>query len=178
MPVVVSALFKDRFAVEHAVRLLQELGFEQDDVSVLMSDATMGREFGEFAVVKHSKVGEGAAAGAATGGVLGAIVAALAAVASIAIPGIGLLATGPLVAALAGAGAGGAAGTFVGALVGAGIPEHEAKLLGPGVERGGILVGVHVSERPDVARVKAALKEAGGRASTTTSVSDAEPLHR
>ncbi len=175
MATVVSALFKDRLGVEHAVNSLLDLGFVQSDISILMSDATMGRE---FALVKHSEAGEGAAAGAATGGVLGAIVAALAAVASIAIPGIGLLATGPLVAALAGAGAGGAAGTLVGALVGAGIPEHEAKLLGPGLEGGAILVGVHVLDRADVASVKSALKNAGGRAATTTAISDRRALHR
>jgi len=38
-----------------------------------------------------------------------------------------LIAAGPIVAALAGAGAGGAVGTLTGSLIGLGIPEFEAK---------------------------------------------------
>jgi hypothetical protein len=111
---------------------------------VLMSDATLGRE---FSVKESSKAPEGAATGAATGGILGAIIAGLTAVGSVVVPGVGLLAAGPIVAALAGAGAGGAAGGLVGALVGAGLPEHEAKVYTEHVEKHAILVGVHVDDK-------------------------------
>lgn len=53
---------------------------------------------------------------------------ALAGIGGIAVPGVGpLVATGPIVAALAGAGAAGAVAGIAGALTGMGIPEYEAK---------------------------------------------------
>jgi uncharacterized membrane protein len=145
----ITGVFDDRVSAEAAVNQLTQLGFGQQDITVLMSDQTRAKEFG---VTNKTKAPEGAAAGATAGGVIGAIVAGLIAVGSIAVPG-GILVTGPLVAALAGAGVGGAAGTLVGALVGAGIPEHEAKALGERIKTGGILVGVHAEgERADYAK--------------------------
>lgn len=65
---------------------------------------------------------------------------------SLAVTGVGLVAVGPLVAALAGLGAGGAAGGIIGALIGLGVPEHEAELVANEIERGGILVGVEAAD--------------------------------
>jgi uncharacterized membrane protein len=62
------------------------------------------------------------------------------------VPGIGLVAAGPILATLAGLGAGAAAGGLTGALIGLGIPEHEAKFFNEEIERGGILVGVYTHE--------------------------------
>jgi uncharacterized membrane protein len=64
----------------------------------------------------------------------------------LAVPGIGLVAAGPILATLAGLGAGAAAGGLTGALIGLGIPEHEAKFFNEEIERGGILVGVYTHE--------------------------------
>lgn len=139
MAQLITGLFSSRPAAEVAVDQLVEAGFSREDISVLMSDATRGRE---FAMTTDSKAPEGAATGAAIGGVLGAIAAGLVSVGIIALPGIGLVAAGPIIAALAGAGAGGAAGGLLGALAGAGIPEHEAKFFSEEIEKGGILVGV------------------------------------
>jgi hypothetical protein len=147
---LITGLFSSRPAAELAVDRLMESGFSRDDISVLMSDATRGRE---FAMTTDSKAPEGAATGAALGGVLGAIAAGLVSIGIIALPGIGLVAAGPIIAALAGAGAGGAAGGVLGALVGAGIPEHEAKFFSEQIEQGGILVGVYAhDDRADLAR--------------------------
>src|SRR3989442_11103370 len=90
-----------------------------------------------------SKAAEGAGIGGVIGGAVGAILAAFTATAAIAIPGVGLIAAGPIAAALAGAGAGGLAGTIVGALVGAGIPEERARLYGEVMKRGGIALRAH-----------------------------------
>jgi hypothetical protein len=71
----------------------------------------------------------------------------------VAVPGIGLVAAGPIVATLAGLGAGAAAGGLTGALIGMGMPEHEAKFFNEEIERGGILVGVYShDDRIDQAR--------------------------
>jgi hypothetical protein len=65
----------------------------------------------------------------------------------LAIPGIGpVVAAGPLLSALAGAGIGAATGGLVGALVKAGVPEQEAERYAEGVRRGGALVSVDVPD--------------------------------
>jgi uncharacterized membrane protein len=79
----------------------------------------------------------------------------------IAVPGIGLVAAGPIIAALAGAGAGAAAGTLVGGLVGLGIPEHEAKVLDDQIRRGGILIAVSCNSPAQEKLAKDILEEAG-----------------
>ena len=143
MSKLVTAIFHSRSAAEMAVDELNRAGFAPEDVSLLMSDSTRGRE---FAVKKSTKVPEGTATGATVGGVIGAVAAGLAAVGSLAIPGLALVAAGPVVAALAGLGAGAAAGGLTGALIGLGLPEHEAKFYDKEIEKGGILVGVYAHD--------------------------------
>jgi hypothetical protein len=147
---LVSGIFSNRESAEQAVSRLYDAGYAPEDVSILMSDNTHGRE---FAVQKSSKAPEGAATGAALGGVLGAAAAGFAALGTLTVPGLSLAASGPLVAALTGLGAGAAAGGVTGALVGLGIPEHEAKFYKQEIERGGILVGVYAhNDRKQEAR--------------------------
>lgn len=163
---VVTAIFKTRAAAEAAVERLVESGFRRGDIGLLMSQQTGGREFG---FTESSKAPEGAATGAAVGGVLGAIAAGLAAVGTIAIPGLGLVAAGPILAALAGAGAGGAAGSLIGALAGSGIPEHEAKFYSDALEAGSILVSVQAhDDRTEAA--EQLLRGAGGESVVSRSI--------
>jgi uncharacterized protein YjbJ (UPF0337 family) len=141
----VSGLFKDRESAEEAYRSLTERGYGTDDVNLVMSDEARKRHFGDETPDTDlgSKALEGAGVGGAIGGTVGAVLAAVAAIGtSIAIPGIGLVVAGPVVAALAGAGAGGATGGLIGALVGAGIPEEHAKVYDEGIRRGDIYMGV------------------------------------
>lgn len=132
-------------------------GYKPDDISVVMSDATRKRHFGDVRRGQEFKEGSKAAEGAGIGGGIGlgvgaAIGALVAAATAIAIPGIGLIVAGPIAGAIAGAGAGGATGTLVGALIGAGIPEHRAAEYERGIREGGIVLGtrakdeVHASE--------------------------------
>jgi uncharacterized membrane protein len=140
---LVTALFPSRATAERAIEDLGDAGFTHDDISMLMSDTTRGRE---FAMKEANKAPEGAAAGATLGGIIGAVVAGLAAVGTLAIPGLALVAAGPVVAGLAGLGAGAAAGGLTGALVGLGIPEHEAKFYDEKIRTGGILLGVYAHD--------------------------------
>ena len=150
MSKLITAVFTSREAAEHAVDELVRNGFSRDDISLLMSDTTQGREFG---IKQGTKAPEGAATGAAIGGTVGAIAAGLTAVASLTIPGAALVAAGPLVAALTGLGAGAAAGGLTGALVGMGIPENEATFFKNQIEKGRILVGVYThGDRTDQAK--------------------------
>lgn len=150
MATLVTGLFKTRSGAEKAVESLVDYGFSRDDISLLMSDATRGRE---FTLQMATKAPEGVATGAAVGGVLGAIAAGLVALGIVVIPGLALVAAGPVVATLAGLGAGGVAGGVAGGLIGLGLPEHEARFYGEEIEKGGILVGVYAhDDRSDQAR--------------------------
>jgi hypothetical protein len=135
---------------EQAAEELIKSGFSSEDISILMSDTTRGREFG---VTQSTKAPEGAAAGATIGGVLGAVAGGLAALGTLAIPGLSLVAAGPIVAALTGLGAGAATGGITGAMIGLGIPEHEAKFYDQELKQGGILLGVYAhKDRVKLAR--------------------------
>ncbi|HYV07875.1 MAG TPA: hypothetical protein VFB82_25005 [Blastocatellia bacterium] len=150
MAKLVTGLFKTRSSAENAVESLIHNGYSREDISLLMSDATRGRE---FALQMASKAPEGAAAGATIGGAIGAIAAGLVVLGVLVVPGLALVAAGPIVATLAGLGAGAAAGGVAGALIGLGLPEHEAKFYNEAIEKGGILVGVYThDDRADVAR--------------------------
>jgi hypothetical protein len=137
-------IFYNRHDAEEAVRLLHELGYRDDEISLMMSDRTRTSEF-------HPETGnmlpEGAGAGVMIGGSLGGLIAAAAATTGVAVSvltgGVAApLVIGPLTTILAGLGAGGVVGGIIGALVGAGIPEERAREIDSGVARGGIAVGV------------------------------------
>jgi hypothetical protein len=159
MAKLVTGLFKTRVAAEAAVDALIKRGYTREEISVLMSDATRSKE---FAIETGTHAAQGAGIGGAVGGTLGAVIAAIVAVGTnVALPGLGLVIAGPLVAALAGAGAGGAAGGLVGALVGVGIPEHRAKVYEAGLHGGGILIGVEAKSDEDADVLERLLADLG-----------------
>jgi uncharacterized protein YjbJ (UPF0337 family) len=127
-------------------------GYKKDDVSVIMSDDTRKKYYGdvkpgEELAGEGSKAMEGMGIGSAVGGTLGAIIAGLAAAGTaLALPGLGLVIAGPIAAALAGAGAGGATGGLVGALIGSGIPEDRAAEYEQGIREGGIVIGTNARD--------------------------------
>ena len=150
MATLVTGLFKTRASAEGAIESLIDYGYSRDDISLLMSDATRGRE---FSLQMATKAPEGVATGATIGGVLGAVAAGLVALGIIVVPGLPLVAAGPVVAALAGLGAGGAAGGLTGGLIGLGLPEHEARFYSEAIEKGGMRLGVYAhDDRSDQAR--------------------------
>ena len=157
MSTLVTGIFSSRAIAETAAEELMKSGFSAEDISLLMSESTRGRE---FAVKSSTKAPEGAVAGARIGGVVGAIAGGLAAAGSLTIPGLALVAAGPVVGAITGLGAGAATGGLVGALVGLGIPEHEAKFYDEELRHGGILIGVYAHD--DRARLARDILNASG----------------
>jgi hypothetical protein len=93
MAKLVTGLFKTRAAAEAAVDAIIKRGYTRDGISVLMSDATKSKE---FAIESGTRAADGAGIGGATGAALAAI---LAVGTSIALPGLGLIIAGPVVAA-------------------------------------------------------------------------------
>ncbi len=163
MKSTVTEVFKTPLEASNAVEELKMAGITEKDISVLMSDATHGKEFD---IEQKSKAPEGIAIGATTGGVLGAIAAGMTAVGSVVLTGgAGIVAVGPMVAALAGFGAGAGAGGLVGGLVGLGINENEAKQIEADLDNGSVLVAVE-TDHSHKSRVKDIMKQAHKRDET------------
>lgn len=155
----VFGIFGDVETVNRAVTALRAAGFSNNDVSVLFPD-THGSK--DFAHEKNTKAPEGAASGASAGMVLGGALGWLAGIGALAIPGVGpLIAAGPIMALLAGAGIGSAVGGLSGALVGVGLPEFEAKRYEGKLKNGGILLSVHSENSDETKRATSILKDLG-----------------
>lgn len=139
-------MFSDRESAENAYNTLQDRGYSNDEIDLIMSDETRKKHFSSDDIGETeigNKAAEGAGAGSAIGGTIGAIAGIIAALGtSVAIPGLGLVIAGPLAAGAAGAGAGGLTGGIIGALIGSGIPEARAKLYESGIKKGNIVLGV------------------------------------
>jgi hypothetical protein len=76
------------------------------------------------------------------------------------IPGIGpVIAAGPIITALAGAGVGAVTGGIVAALADFGVTDEDANLYAEGIRRGGTLVAVKA--RDDSAETAAAIMQSG-----------------
>jgi len=169
----VVGLFDDLNDAQAAVTDLVQAGFDRSDISLVATDrwgeqGTTGVPADTGAGVYSStstgytdttttgmtgatgtgdQVASDVAAGAVTGGVVGGLAGVLLGLGVLAIPGFGpVLAAGPLVAGLAGAGIGAAVGGLVGALVSWGVPQDEAELYAESIRRGSILVGLKTDE--------------------------------
>ncbi len=148
----ISGLFTAYKDFADLIESLNLRGYQESDISVLMSENTRNQY---FAPQENTKAPEGATLGSLSGGIVGALIGGLTLIGNIILPGTGLLVAGPLVGALSAGAIGAAAGGLIGALVGAGIPEHEAKFFeGALKEKGRILVVVHVP-KDHVKEVKA-----------------------
>jgi hypothetical protein len=165
-------IYKTRKQAEEAVDVLTANGFRSTDISVLMPE-NVGTK--DFAHEKSTKAPEGAATGAGTGAVLGGTLGLLAGIGALAIPGVGpLIAAGPIMATLAGAGAGGAAGGMIGALIGMGIPEYEAKRYEGRVKSGQILLSVHCDDSDWTKKAKDILERTGAEDISSTGEASAD----
>ena len=144
----IAGLFETREEAERAIDELKALGIRGDQIGVAMHDKAAQ---GELAQETGTKAAEGATSGAVGGGLLGGVLGFLVGAGALAIPGVGPVIAGGMLAsalgvaggtAVAGAGIGAAAGGITGALVGMGIPDEEAKHFEGGFKSGGILVTV------------------------------------
>lgn len=147
----VTAVFESRLEAEKALTRLEGVGVRENQISILATDEARNRH---FAIKNTTKAEEGAAAGATLGGLAGAVLAATASAGALAIPGLNLVVSGYLIAALAGLGAGATAGGAVGALIGLGFPENEAKLIEDELHSGNILVAVRPANGEQKKKVK------------------------
>ena len=158
---VVTGVFRDRDHAERAYEAAKDLGYDRDDVTLMMSKDSREKYFNadeaDSELADGNKALEGTGVGSAVGGTVGAVLGAIAAIGtSVALPGLGLLVAGPLAGALAGAGAGGLTGGLVGALVGAGIPEEHAETYERRIKEGALVLAVDTRTREEARKLEQA----------------------
>lgn len=144
---IITGAFNEPANARAALDELYQRQVRPESVSVILPEAAR-EEF--MRVQANNKAPEGLVVGGVTGVALGGLAAGLSTIALI--PGVGLLAAGPILAILAGAGAGGALGGAVGGLVGLGITEHDANFHEGVLKRGGMLILVS-SDNPVERRI-------------------------
>lgn len=135
----------DSFNEAHQVANdLRSAGFIDSDISIVANNAAGAyRDDPRVTTTDDDTDASATAKGAVTGAVVGGGAGLAASLAGLAIPGIGpIIAAGPIVATLAGAGTGAVAGGLIGGLVDLGVPESDAQYYAESVRRGGALVTV------------------------------------
>jgi len=156
----ITGIFESSIAADRAVSSLLDEGFSKDDISLIMSDKTRNTLFSSTDD-EANRVAKGGLVGATLGGAFGALIAGLTGVGAIALTGGSVLAAGPIVAALYGAGAGGAVGGLSGALISAGFAADEANRYEEEIKSGRAVVIVHATDDRRAALAEAALSTSG-----------------
>jgi uncharacterized membrane protein len=136
---------------DHAYRVVDDLkraGFLESDTSIIASNLDGSYKEDQRPAVRTTEPETSTAAkGAVAGAVVGGGAGLAASLAGLAIPGVGpIIAAGPIVATLAGAGTGAVAGGLIGGLVDLGVPEEHAEYYAEAVRRGGAIVTVRTDE--------------------------------
>jgi hypothetical protein len=171
---IVYGICSNRNVLEAAIEALKNAGFAPADVAFLAPES-LGKS--GLATEKSTKAPEGAAAGAGSGLLLGGALGWFVGVGALAIPGVGpLIAAGPILAALAGAGVGSAVGGLAGGLVGMGVPEYEAKRYEGRIGKGGTLISVRVATSDQRERAKKILLAAGAEDVSSSSAATAKSV--
>ncbi len=160
---LVLALYPTPASAAAGARALHAAGVSREQISVVSRSHD---EEGALAEQMDATPGadiEDSRPAALLGELGGHVLAAIALV----MPGIGpIVAAGPLSAGL-GEAAGHVAGSVASVLTGAGVAEARAEALQHEVEKGSVLLGVHVEDH-DVERIRQALLSAGAPSVETT----------
>ncbi len=147
----VVGVFDQVSDAKSVVHDLESAGFSRDDISIIANKNVSGREnaagTGDADPAITTDTGTNLATDAGIGAALGGVGGLLLSFAGLAIPGVGpVLAAGPIIAALSGAGIGAVAGGMIGALTESGVPQEEAHYYAEGVRRGHVLVAVRTDD--------------------------------
>lgn len=149
----IAGVFSNKEQANQSLANLLDAGFRKEDISLIISDRARHIIFPSPTDDEGERATRGGAVGALWGGALGVLLTGLTAVGAIVIPGTSLLAAGPVVAILTGAGTGAIAGGLSGALISAGFAVDEAKRYEKEVNMGRAVLVVHTTdEKAGVAR--------------------------
>jgi hypothetical protein len=163
---LLTALFDDPQAAEHAYEACVDRGYEVGQVNVVVSEGTRQRllktrEEVKAELAKHDA--EGGELGGPKGGRVGILVTIFAAVgAAVAIPTVGFVA-GPLAVALTAAGAAGVAAGRISALADWGVPKERIRGYESAIKKGAILVAVDTRDEADARELRGLWEKLGGR---------------
>lgn len=143
---LVLGTFKGREDAESLLNQIKESGIDSSLISIFTKDR---EDADNLAASTGAEAATGSGIGASSGAMTGAAVGLIGAllIGATAIPGINLLAAGPLAALLGATLTGAAAGGLTGALVGLGVAEHQAHEFNERVQKGETLLGVPVDEK-------------------------------
>lgn len=161
----VSAIFKEREAVDQVIRRLLDRGIFRDDISVVGKNFHSETKIAGFITKKDVILG-GLRQGAIFGSLFGSALALLTGVGVLFVPFLGtVVAAGPLGAALLGAASGAIAGSagagLVSAFVALGMPEEKAAIYQTRIEAGDFMVAVEVPADKS-GEIQLLLESAGG----------------
>jgi hypothetical protein len=160
---LLAGAFRDRTSAEQAYDLLVKRGYKREDISLMMSDDTLEERFGTDQTTEFKdEATEVGKTGDVTGGGTSTLVGAVSGAATLTLPGIGLVLTGPVATALAGLGAAGATGGIAGVLVGSGVPEDRARTYERDIKVGRIVIAVVPRSESDAALFRREWKDFGG----------------
>jgi hypothetical protein len=154
----VTGYFVDEDSAADAVQALLDAHFKVDDIAIV---ARYEGALEEVPVTRKLLIPQASAVGGSVGAALGAAGAALLATGILGAPGLALIATAPIVAAVGGGLLGAVGGGAAGAFVGMGFWRYEP-VFAEIRRSGGILVGVQAAgDHRDEAR--AVLSRCGAR---------------
>jgi hypothetical protein len=156
----VAGTFDNQAAADRAIATLLDEGFSKNEFSLLMTEKTHNTVF-NITDDEANSVAKGGLTGAMVGGAIGALLAGLTGVGVFFVPGMGLLASGPVIAALSGAGAGAAVGGLSGALINAGFAADEAHRFEKELKDGKAVVLVHPTTELKSNVARSVLKASG-----------------
>ena len=172
---MVTGLFKDRASAERAYASARDLGYENAEINVLLSEETREQYFPDVPS-RTSELADKAAEsteesthladelGGPAGATAGTVAPALAAVGTLLlVPGLGILAAGPVAIALTAAGAVGVTGGLIGALTHWGVPKGRVERYEAGVRNGGILLAVTPRSRSSATELLRSWQASGGQ---------------
>jgi hypothetical protein len=143
----IVGVFQSMNDAQCALDALELEGFLRDDIGFVANKSASESWGGGNTTTDRGDTASDVAADAGIGAVLGGVGGLLLSFAGLAIPGIGpVLAAGPILAALGGAGIGAAVGGLIGALTESGIPHEHAQRYAESVRRGDILITVRADE--------------------------------
>jgi hypothetical protein len=166
-PVPLYGLFETREQADRAYQFLNERGWANHGVGVIMAEETRDKFYpvdprrdasSETPSGGGDKSGQAMKVMAATGAALGALVAVGTAVA---LPGA-ILVGGALAAGLAGGGLGAIAGGLFGGLLGSAVPKHATEFYENRVREGKILIRVMPESEEELAEITREWEQIGG----------------